>query len=300
VAALDARGRERALRSPAGLGVRRPLRARRPLFKLAARGRPEGALVWKSLTAAHRLGTWAPLLALVVPGGVAAVAVGLLGQAPAGSREVALALVCLVLALALAMLGPSGLRIDLRMELSRLELLRALPLAGWRIVGAALLAPGLVLGALEALLVVAAFAATALTPVAHAPLPLRLAAAGALVVLLPALTLAHLCVHNAAAVLFPAWLPEREEGARGIEALGQRLLALAGSLVVLGVGLLPALLVAGAVGALLAGTLGAAAWALAGWVATGVLLGEVALAVAALGAAFDRLDVSREGPAGSG
>ena len=45
---------------------------------------------------------------------------------------------------------------------------------------------------------------------------------------------------NAMVVLYPAWLPPEGERVRGVEALGQRLLTLAGPLLVLVVGLMPA------------------------------------------------------------
>jgi hypothetical protein len=89
---------------------------------------------------------------------------------------------------------------------------------------------------------------------------------------------------------------------RGLEAIGQRLLTLVGTLVVLLVGLLPASLLAALVGFGLEHFLGFGVWALpfAGLAAAAVLVGEVALGVVGLGRAFDRLDVSTEGPETSG
>jgi len=101
-----------------------------------------------------------------------------------------------------------------------------------------------------------------------------------------------------AVVLFPSWLPVtlpgQVEPARGLEVFGQRLLMLAGTLLVLGAGLLPASALGAALGWGLQGLLGPWALVPAGAAASALLLGEVALGVLALGRAFDRLDVSGE------
>jgi hypothetical protein len=97
-------------------------------------------------------------------------------------------------------------------------------------------------------------------------------------------------------VLFPAWLPADGERARGIEALGQRLLTLAGALVVLMGGLVPAAIVASLVGFALYGWLDVWALPFAGLTAAAGLAVELILGVMALGRAFDRMDVSSEGP----
>jgi len=102
-------------------------------------------------------------------------------------------------------------------------------------------------------------------------------------------------VQNAAVVLFPAWLPADGERARGIEALGQRLLTLAEALVVLLGGLLPAAIIASLVGFALYGWLGVWAMPCAGLTAAAGLAVEISLGVMALGRAFDRMDVSSEG-----
>jgi hypothetical protein len=114
---------------------------------------------------------------------------------------------------------------------------------------------------------------------------------------LPAVSLGGLFVQNAAVVLFPAWLPPEGERVRGLEALGQRLLTLVGTLLALLVGMLPAALLAALVGFGLNWLLDLGVWALpfAGASAAAVLVAEVAFGVVVLGHAFDRLDVSTEG-----
>jgi hypothetical protein len=204
---------------------------------------------------------------------------------------------CAGIAVLLSLFGPSAVRTDLRMDLRRLELLRAMPLTGRQVVAAELAAPALLLGGTQVgLVLLAVVLPVGLGGPRESALWVAAGLGAALV--LPAVSLGGLFVQNAAVVLFPAWLPPEGERARGIEALGQRLLTLVGTLVVLLVGLVPGALAAALVGFVLERLLGFGVWALpfAGLAAAVVLVGEVALGVVGLGHAFDRLDVSSEGP----
>lgn len=267
-----------------------------PLFRLGPRGRPEVALLWKNLIAGRRTGGTLRLVVTGLVGGL--IATGLSGQ---GLSDVSahlrdfMAPVCAGLAIMLSLFGPSGVRVDLRMDLPRLELLRAMPLTGRQVVAAELAAPALFLGGAQVGLVLVAMGLALWK--GDPALDIWLPGGVCALCLLPAVTLGGLFVQNAAVVLFPAWLPPDGERARGIEALGQRLLTLAGTLVVLLVGLLPAAFVAAVVGFGLYQLLDFGWWAapFAGLAASVVLAGEVALGVVALGHAFDRLDVSEEG-----
>ncbi|RKH53044.1 putative ABC exporter domain-containing protein [Corallococcus llansteffanensis] len=261
-------------------------------FVLQARGRPEVALRWKNLIARRRLGGGlVMLLAFVVLGALVALVLGDT-RLFANTREL-LGPMALMVAVAMAVVGPSAFRTDLRMDLPKLELLRALPLTGRQVVGAELAASALTLGAAQWVMLGVALAlgvgtddatlAPWSTPVVLGLLPV-----------LPALGLAGLFVQNAAVVLLPAWIPADSERARGVEALGQRLLTLVGTLVVTFLGLLPAAVVALLVGYPLFTVVGRWSAPLAGLVAAGALFAEVALGVAVLGRAFERLDVSEE------
>ena len=190
---------------------------------------------------------------------------------------------------------PASLRADLRMDLPKLDMLRAMPLTGRQVVAAEVLAQravagghpggagrpgggdgggsarrvgGLALGR-------GGLGAGGGAAGAGDGGPVRAERGGG---------------------AFPAWLPADGERARGIEALGQRLLTLAGALVVLIGGLVPAAIVASLVGFALYGFLGVWRAPFAGLTAAAGLAMEVVLGVAALGAAFDRMDVSSEGP----
>jgi ABC-2 type transport system permease protein len=268
---------------------------RRPFFQLASLGRPEVALLWKNLTAARRMGgpeviLVLALLGLAVPIGVAVFA----PEAVSTAREV-VGILYLSFAGMLTIFGPVSMRADLRMDLPKLDMLRAMPLTGRQVVAAEVLAPGLLLGAIQVGLLVLGVAMAAGSPGKWGA-ELWVACGLGLVPLLPALGIGGLFVQNAAVVLFPAWLPADGERARGIEALGQRLLTLAGALVVLIGGLVPAAFVATLVGFALYGLLGIWAIPIAGLTAAAGLVIELVLGVVALGRAFDRMDVSSEGP----
>lgn len=267
---------------------------RKPFFRLSASGRPEVALLWKNLIAARRIAgpevlLVLALLGLAVPLGVAVFAPAALSQ----TRQV-MAGVYLTFAGMLTVFGPVSMRSDLRLDLPKLDLLRALPLTGRQVVAAEVLAPGVLLAFMQLVLLLLAVAMAVGAP---GPWGVELWVAGALGLapLLPALSIGGVFVQNAAVVLFPAWLPADGERARGIEALGQRLLTLAGALVVVMGGLLPAAIVAALVGFALYGVLGVWALPCAGLVAAAGLSLEVGLGVMALGRAFDRMDVSSEG-----
>ncbi len=266
-------------------------------FRLAPTGRPEVALVWKNVIAGQRVGGAGRLIIAGLLGGlVAAVASGQGAPDPLANVRTLMAPLCGGLAVLLCFIGPSAVRMDLRMDLPRLEQLRAMPLTGRQVVAAELAAPALLLGAAQVGLVLVAMVLAAWQGGPSAPLWVA-GGLGALCVL-PAVTLGRLFVQNAAVVLFPAWLPPEGERVRGIEALGQRLLTLAGTLVVVLLGLVPAALTGAVVGFGLEHLLGLDVWALpfAGLFAAAVLVAEVALGVVGLGRAFDRLDVSSEGP----
>ncbi|HEX8705599.1 MAG TPA: putative ABC exporter domain-containing protein [Myxococcaceae bacterium] len=268
---------------------------RKPFFRLVSRGRPEVALLWKNLIAARRMGGPDILFILSVVGLAVPVGVAIFSPATLPVVRQGMAGVYMTIAATLALFGPVSFRADLRLDLPKLDLLRAMPLTGRQVVAAEVLAPGLLLALMQVTLIT-----LAMVMVVGAPgewgWELWVAAGLGLLPLSAALSIGGVFVHNAAVVLFPSWLPADGERARGIEALGQRLLTLAGALVVLVGGLLPAAIVASLVGFALSGWLGLWAMPFAGLTAALGLLAEVAVGVVALGKAFDRMDVSSEGP----
>jgi ABC-2 type transport system permease protein len=259
----------------------------RPPFKLSAVGHPAVAIYWKNLTAAVRLFSVRLLLVVLLPaivGGTTAVTLG-----THVSRELA-AILLAILALSTALFGVQVYRMDFRLDLVNADLLKSLPLRGVDLALAEVLAPFTVLTLVEwAFLLAAALAA----PEGVLPWFGRAPVAVAAMIALPALTVSGLIVQNAAAILFPAWIESGAAPPRGVEAIGQRLVTLVGTLVTILVALVPAAAVGGIVGALFCGLIGDAALPLAAMAGAVVVAAEAAFAFFGLGRAFDRFDPDR-------
>jgi hypothetical protein len=271
-----------------GRGRRSPVSKRRFVpFRLAASGRPETALVWKNLIAAIRVAVPRMLLFLIAMG--FAGAMSMTRRFPAGP---VISAACVFIAALLVLLGPNAMRIDFRQDLSQIDILRSLPMTGAQIVWAEMLGPGLIIACLQWLLISAAVGLSATTPMTGFELWKRVALGFGAAAVAPALVLVNLCIQNAGVLLFPSWVSVDPRQARGIEALGQRLLTLAGSLVVLFFALLPAGIVGGVVAVALWAPLHFAVFPLAGAAATAVIGFELRLAVRWLGAVFDRFDLT--------
>ncbi len=266
-ATLERARRRAASRDPRARHTRITPAGRRLVpFRLLPEGRAATAVLWKSLVQVAR---W-PLGRVVA--GVATLVVGA-GAAAAVIPQAEVVLAVLVpMAAVLAMLAlfaPLSLRADLRLDLTRLELVRTWPVPAWQVVLADLLVPALVgwiAAAAAAGVVTAADAALRLSgggpsrelthgliPVQLLPLPgvpeaavVPLAALAGLIVL-AALVALHAAAVNLAVVLLPGWIPLGHERPRGPAAFGQSVIAGGGMMLVLLVGLLPAGLLVGVV-----------------------------------------------------
>jgi hypothetical protein len=265
--------------------------ARRRAPPLAPVGPPAVALVWKNLVAAARAVALARVLAMY-----AVVAAGVLVVAARTPRLAELAgVVAGVWGAMLVLAGPVWVRVDLRHDLVHLPFLRAAPLSGRAVVAAEVAASVVALTALQlaafGLLLGASFGARdgfGMT------VEERIAGALAFVFALPGVNAALLTVHNAAALLFPAWVRAPGAGPRGIESMGQNLVLTALTVAAAAVILLPAAL-AGlaawwALDRLTAGAAGAWALAPAAAAATAAALLVLAPVVGWLGGVFDRTD----------
>ena len=262
-------------------------------FTLAPDGPPETAILWKNLILVGRylsLRTVVRLLPLIIVFAV-------IGRnQAAGGVTAAIAAACLPLAALAVLLGPQMMRNDLRQDLARLALLKTWPVRGAAIVRGQVLAPTVVVTAVAwLLLLTAGFLGGGLTQgsregSAFAAHRVSFLAAG--IVLAPAVILSQVVVQNGLAVLFPAWVAVGASRSRGIDAMGQRLLMIAGMLFALGVSLIP-------------GVVAAVAFAFVAYQVTGVILillpafivalavaGECWLAVEGLGRVLDRTDPS--------
>ena len=143
-------------------------------------------------------------------------------------------------------LGPQIVRNDLRSDLRHLDLLKAWPVASAAVMRGEMLAPGIALtGVAWLALTCAAILSAAGFPALS--LSWRLSIAAAAVVIAPSLVFAQLLIQNAAAVLFPAWVPLGNERPRGVDALGQRLILLGGVLLSVALMMLPGTVAGGVI-----------------------------------------------------
>ena len=275
---------------------RAPKSTGRIRLRLAPTGGPGFAILWKNAVGATRdlsQRTFV-LIAVVVIGGSMALASG-----PMRALDLVAVLLLGIAGLTL-LFGPLAARCDLRQDLEMLDLLKGYPVRGRQVVGGEVAAPVTLIGLVVWSCLLGAFAATAARQGSELP-PLgdRLAILLALLPATAAVLLVLVLVQNAAVLLFPAWVSVGRDRAVGLEATGQRILMTAGSMVVLVVALVPALVVGGIAGvAAHAGGL-PLMWAVtvASLVGSAVVLFEGVLVVHLLGGVFDRID---PGSAGTG
>lgn len=260
-------------------------------FRLRDTGRPEVAFLWKNLLAMGRLFRPQTLLAAAT----AVVALSLwLSAAGLRGGQAAVTVVGLVALIFVVFLGPHFARHDLRADLQNADVLKTYPLDGARLVLGEMLAPMAVLTAIAWL----ALLALALSlPVPDLPPLVRAAGPLAVATAVPFVCALQLVVHNAISLLFPAWVHNvSSPGEHGLDVMGQRLLFLAGQILLFALGLLPALLGAGVafLAAVWATQQPAIAAALALVVALTVLGVEIWAGVRWLGERFTRFDLSVE------
>jgi ABC-2 type transport system permease protein len=274
--------------------VRRKAKVTAPPFTLAATGRPEIAIFWKNLI---MLGRYASLKMLLrfLPVFVALTVLFSQGEGRAGLQAMASTL-CLVFAGFTILLGPQMMRNDLRQDFGNLAVLKTWPLRGAALLRGELLAPSVVLAVLAWCLIVASaiFISSSRSFVSGHWISVtdRVSYAIGALLVAPGLILAQLVVHNAVAVLFPAWVVVGTSRARGIDAMGQRMLMLAGILLALVVSLVPAAVVAGVVGLLLYAITRTIPVIVPAIVIAAVMIAECAIAIEILGRLLDRTDVT--------
>jgi hypothetical protein len=284
-----------ALRSGNWRGMEKPKKAARPPFALGPVGNPAVAVFWKNLVSAGQYVTGRVWLLLVW----CAIIAGVMLR-PRGGHSVDVQMGILFLAGMLAVMslisGPQMLRNDLRQDLPVADLLKMYPMPGWQIVLGEVLAPAVMLAALQWLLVVVAFIFCPPQFHTHAVLlPTRLGVAAAAALVLPFIDLIAMLIPNASVLFFPAWFQLGKEGPRGFETSGQQLILMFGQMLVLAVSLLPA-------GAAFTASFLAASYFLGhpmglflgGLAAAIVLAGEAALGIKLLGGVFERFDLSEE------
>ncbi|MBN8214805.1 MAG: hypothetical protein J0M09_17915 [Xanthomonadales bacterium] len=297
-ASLEAAQRRAAYMAAWRSGRRRlpPQKARSAPFALAPTGIASPAFLWKGLIALggfYRLRTWLIACAVALA--------GLGGLAAYPDTRPALTVIggaAFALSLWLFVLGPMFAQHGLRRMFEHLDVLRACPLPGRQIVLGELLTPIVVITATQWLLLL--IGGLSLQPwTQDGPF----GSDGFIVLLIAAAVLSPLacglmlCVPFAGMLLFPAWLvgmPGESRG--GIELMGQRLIFLAGYVLVLLLALLPAALssaLAFFATRWLGGTT-AFALAVASTAMLSLLTVEWLLVIAWLGRRVDGLDLSLE------
>jgi ABC-2 type transport system permease protein len=126
------------------------------------------------------------------------------------------------------LMAPQALRLDLRQDLQHLELLKTWPVKASAVVRGELIWPGVLLTAVSWMLMALALllSTAVLTDVG---LAMRVSAALSIAIGAPALIFAQFTIHNGVALMFPGWVPLGNQRARGLDAMGQRLILLGGT-----------------------------------------------------------------------
>jgi hypothetical protein len=272
-----------------------PNRARRrpPPFRLRPTGRAEIALLWKNLILASRVARWGVfwrLLPLVILGAFTV-------SQTARTVADALATICALGAAAVTLIGPQVVRNDLRQDLAQMATFKLWPVSGGTIVRGAVLAPTVLLSAIVWILLTAALLLSArVTFDMHLAMAERAAWTIAAMVVATGIILVEIVVQNALAVLFPAWMDLGATSSRGMEVMGQRLLAAGGIIVAVGLSILPAIVVAALVSAATHAFAGIDSVVVSATAAALTLLLESALVVTVLGRVVDRTDAGAVPP----
>lgn len=279
------RGRSpgQAIRTPKSGAIR---------LQLAPTGAPSLAILWKNAVGALRDSS--PRTLLVVTVLLIAVS-AVIGGAPMGGPDV-VAVILLALGGGALVLGPLAVRFDLRQDLEMLEVLKTYPLRGYDVVRGEVTAPIVLLGAVVWICLGAGFLVLAAAHTGVRTVGERLVILFALLPTTTAILGLLVLVQNAAVLLFPGWLAVGRNRPVGLEAAGQRILLATGGLVALALGLAPAIIVGGFVGAAVRVAGADVVWTAAlGAVAGAVVVGfEGMLAIHLLGGVFDRMEPGQE------
>jgi len=271
-----------------------PAPVSRPVpWTLALTGSTEGLFLWKNAVQVVRATTGLGLLRFAIPLTIIVVSISAGAMSATRSFGVAMALcsVAVYIAVFTVVVGPQIMRADLREDLRHLELLKTWPLRASAAIRGEMLVPGAALTGIAWLaLTCAAILSAAGFP--RLSVAWRLSGAAAALILAPALVFAQLTVHNAAAVLFPAWVPLGNSRPRGLDAMGQRLILLGAVLLTLVLMLAPGLIVGAVLWFAFYRFVGPAVLIPGAVICLGIVGLEVLAATEALGPAFERLDAT--------
>ena len=187
-----------------------------PLFRLAPRGWPAGAILWKNLVAVTRTQRLRNVAIAMATG---AAIVTALSFEPEGTLAEIAGWFAVTWAGAMTVIGPQWVRNDLRGDLLKLDMLRSYPLRGWSIVVAEVTASALVLTAIQLSLLAIGYLAFLGNQLMEPPLGTRTIVLAAAFVFLPGINLLGMIIQNGVALLYPAWVRLGSGRPAGVEAL---------------------------------------------------------------------------------
>ncbi len=286
-----------ARRAGYGSGRDRPGRKRREPFALPPHGRAATAFLWRALISA---GPWFyPRNWLFIAAGIVGTMLWLAFHPAYRTFMVVVQVAALPLGSGVLVAGPMLMRREVRLMMQRLDVIKTYPLRGWQVVLGEMLAPIVLITAIEwLLLAVLAVAAAALTGEYESTVLFGGLGAVSVALLVPPVVGLMTGIPFAATLYFPLWMSAVGQAGGGLDVMGQRMIFAGGYLVVLATALLPAALVAAVPYFFvlwLAGSQAAALGAGAG-AASLILIGELAAVVWWLGERYEQFDLSVETP----
>jgi len=282
-----------AYRANRGQGAVIPTKKMKAPFNLSPTGSPTMGFLWKNLIAAgqaYTLRFWIVCALMVLM-------IALFSHVTTRHQDITtvIAFFSLILLGMSFFIGPQLVRQDFRTDLPMGDVLKTYPLSGRQVALGELLAPAAILTGVQWLLIIiaAAFPVQFEHPVA---IPVRLAFAAGLAIIVAPLSVVSLVIPNAAVLLFPAWFQTGQNAPQGIEVTGQRVIFGLGQVLVLVLSMVAPALAFAAVYIPLD-------WFVTGWIAaipvaavpTAIVLGvEAFYGIHFLGRVFEKLDLSAE------
>jgi ABC-2 type transport system permease protein len=267
--------------------VDRPKKLAKPWLPLSTQGINAYAIYWKNLLYVQRAVrplTLAFMLGSIV---VMVLLIGSEARDPGDALAVG-GIVCLSFGGLVTVGGPLAFRSDLRTDLRYVDLLRTYPVRGRDMVIAQILGPTTVVTIVQLVLILPGLILMTAAGMINPGFALMCALAA--VIALPIINAFAVSIQNAIALFYPGWVRIGETASGGMEAIGQNVLTLLFTLILLVIGVIPPLIVAAVVAGPVALLSGSAAVLLGAAALVAALGGEVLLIALALGRMYDRTD----------
>jgi hypothetical protein len=257
-------------------------------FTLPPTGRVEIAILWKNLIL---VGLRARTTTIVLT--MAAIVMMVIAVSRFGGVRESTGDLWLMAAVMVIFLGPMTMRSDLRRDLAHLAVFKTWPVRGAEVIRGEVLAPAIVLSLLSSALIAcgAALSGGARFGFVAGSGAGQLSFAAAAILVSSALITTSFVVQNAGAVMFPAWVRIGAQAAGGVETMGQNMVVMMGSLIVLAITIIPAALAAGIAAFVINLAAGAVPIVLPAAILAAVLLLECLAATEALGRVLDGTDI---------